>query len=126
MDRRDIQPSRLIQSDEKIMSTAFVEQSQDLLRVLGRQNTEGVIARKLRITTGTLQNIKRGRLKSIPVDLWARLNNAVAKELRAEIGRLEATLAVVDQSARRLGYGEMAAMAAEIERMKRLLKERAK
>lgn len=126
MDRPIIQSSRLNQPDERIMNAAYVEQSQDLIKVLARQNSEGVIARKLRITVGTLQNIKRGRLKSIPVDLWARLNNAVAKELRAEIGRLEATLAVVDESTRRIGDGEMAAVAAQIERMKLLLKERTK
>lgn len=126
MDRPVIQPTGLNQPNEQMMSVAFVEQSQALIKVLASQNSEGVIARKLRITTGTLQNLKRGRLKSIPVDLWMRINNIVASELRAEIGRLEAQLAVVDESARRIGDGEMAAVAQQIERMKQLLKEKSK
>lgn len=124
MNGQVIQLTRLIQPNEKIMSVAFVEQSQGLVRMLAKKHPEGAIASKLRITIGTLQNLKRGRLKSIPVELWARLTSIVASELRAEITRLEVQLALVDESHNRIGDGEMAQMAEQLEKMKTLLRER--
>lgn len=106
------------------MSDTYVDQSKDYVRLLGRRHAPEALARMLNLSPGALQNLWRGRIKSISVDVYARICEAVASELKKEIGRLEHDLALVVARSPGARDGEMAAVAAQIEAMKNLLKER--
>lgn len=120
------QDPRTNQPTVRPMSDTYVEQSKGYVRLLGKRHEPNAIARILKISPGTVANLWRGRLKAIPVDIYMRLCEAVSNELKAEIGRLEHELALVEASAPGASAGEMAAMVSQIEGMKRLLKERSK
>jgi hypothetical protein len=77
----------------------FVERSRGFVRLLERRHDAPAVARKVKVGLGTLQNLRRGRLKSIPVDVYERLRAAVTRELEHEIKRLEAELVVARQGA---------------------------
>ena len=119
-----IQVPRTTASKDKAMSDTYVDQSKVYVRLLNRWYEPNAIARVLKVSSGTLQNLWRGRLKTIPVDIYMRLCEAVSKELRAEIGRLELELAMAEARAPRTSAREMATMVSQIEAMKTLLKER--
>ncbi len=80
------------------LASDYVERSRDYVRVLERRHEAPSLARKIKIGLGTLQNLRRGRLKSIPVEIYERLRAAVTRELEHEIARLEAELSMVRQS----------------------------
>ena len=122
-----IHDPRLIQprsGEKKVMSDTYVERSQGYVRTLGRRHEPTAIAHMLKISPGTFQNLWRGRLKSIPVDLYMRLCDAVAADLRREIGHLEHELSSIASGVGHASDGEMAKMATQIEALKRTLEAR--
>lgn len=106
------------------MSDTYVERTQGLVRSLGHRHEPRAIASMLRISPGTLQNLWRGRLKSIPVDLYMRLCDVVAAELRREIGHLENELSNISQSTMGARNSEMEAMVSQVAGLKKLLETR--
>lgn len=82
-----------------------------------------IVARRLRVVPGTLENIVRGRLKDIGHELAERLRGAIANELLREISRLEREL----ELARACGPGpdrdEIDAAHAALEQAYRLLRK---
>lgn len=106
------------------MTDTYVLESKRHVRRLGEIYGTTMLADKLRVSSGTLQNIWRGRLKSISVDLYMRICDTVAAELRREIGHLEHELSVIAKSTRRYSDSEVAKMAKEIARLKALLEDR--
>lgn len=100
------------------MTDTYVERSQRYVRTLGKRHEPSAIARMLRIEAGTLQNLWRGRLKSIPVDLYNRLCDAVAAELRREIGHLENELSIIASTTARYSDREISEMVSLLARLK--------
>lgn len=56
-----------------------------------------VVARKLGIAPGTLENLRRGRIKDPRQSLFDRLRTGVIRELEAEMRRLETEIHVLRQ-----------------------------
>lgn len=109
---------------KKAMSETYVVRSQWYVKRLGERHEPSAIASMLKISPGTLQNLWRGRLKSIPVDLYMRLCDVMAAELRREIGHLEHEIALVSAGASRHSDGEISAMVAQVAALKRTLEAR--
>lgn len=109
---------------KKAMSDTYVERTQGYVRRLGERHEPNAIASMLKISPGTLQNLWRGRLKSIPVDLYMRLCDMVAAELRREIGHLEHEIALVTASAGRRSDSEIPKMVSQVEALRELLEAR--
>lgn len=83
-----------------------------------------IVARRLRVSPGTLENLVRGRLKEIGYLLGERLKGVVANELCREIARLEDELRVVRAGLSDAGCDEIAAAEHALEEARRLLGSR--
>lgn len=55
------------------------------------------LARKIKIAPGTLENLRKGRIKAVAADVYARLHEAVDRQLYAEMRRLEHEYQLVQQ-----------------------------
>jgi hypothetical protein len=56
------------------------------------------VARRVGVASGTLENLRNGRLKAVAVHVYERLRLAVERELTAEMQALEHELQLLRQS----------------------------
>lgn len=84
-----------------------LEQSEAQRSGAGLASARHSVARRLGLPAGTLENIRRGRSKSILVWVQARLQAAIVRELEAEIARCRHELDLAYQSGARPGSPEM-------------------
>jgi ribosomal protein L29 len=83
------------------------------------------VARRIGVSPGTLENLRKGRLKAVAAHVYARLWEAIDNELRTELRHLESELAA--HATRRLDVNpdEAAAIVADIARIRTALTRRA-
>lgn len=73
------------------------------------------IAGKIKVPAGTLENLRRGRLKEVKTSLVAVLIAATRKALEADIAKLEHELAVLTAIDQGMGLGALGAAEAAIQ-----------
>lgn len=56
------------------------------------------VARRLGVAPGTLENIRRGRVKDVRKHVWDRLTSGLINELQAEMRRYEHELSILRQT----------------------------
>jgi hypothetical protein len=79
------------------------------------------VARKLGAAPGTLENIRRFRLKNIPSWLMARIRCEFVAVLQAEIGRLEHEISIHLQTGTDPRSDDLAAAQAQVASAKKIL-----
>ena len=99
---------RVIRELTSMTSTAFVDRARGWTRVLeDREATRNGltlkearprVARRAGVASGTLENLRNGRLKAVAVHVYERLRLAVERELVAEMAALEHELQILRQS----------------------------
>jgi hypothetical protein len=63
------------------------------------------VASRIKVPAGTLENLRRGRLKEVRATVAAALHAAFRKSLEAEIAKLEHELAILDRTGKSMGAG---------------------
>jgi hypothetical protein len=91
---RDIQRERIKMHTLERASryVEVLEQYECKRSSVDQQTARRAIARRLRVSHGTLENIRRGRLKAIAWDVGMKLHSAVEAALKREIEDLEREL----------------------------------
>jgi len=84
------------------------------------QGARKIVARHLGIAPGTLENLRRGRIKGVRAELLERLRACVVGELETEIDRLNHELEMARAGGHRASAGEIAEMAAEVVRLREI------
>lgn len=107
-------------------SAAYVERAQDWARALEDREAarSGVrlsdareaVARRVVIPAGTLENLRKGRLKAIAVHIYDRLRAGLIRELEAEVRRLEHELQILRATGADPRRDEIAAVVASLAR----------
>ena len=102
MDCRDI-----IRGLTSMSSATYVERAQKWARILEDREAERQgrwikdvrpdVARKAGVSSGTLENLRNGRLKAVAVHVYERLRAALDRELVAEMRALEHELQLLRQ-----------------------------
>lgn len=87
------------------------------------QGARKIVARHLGVSPGTLENLRRGRIKDVRAGLLERLRTAVVRELETEIGRLNHELEMARAGCRGASADEIASMVAETDRLRALAGE---
>lgn len=82
------------------------------------------VARRLGVSPGTLENVKRGRLKGLRVWVVDRIREAVVREIEAEIARLVHELEIVRQAGCDPRDPDFLAAAAALETARALMERR--
>lgn len=109
---------------EKVMTdTCYVSESKRRVRKLAEVYDVETLTRRLEISPGAFQNLWRGRLKTISVDLYMRLCDAAEAEMRREIGHLHHEITVIAKTTRRHSRSKMETMAAQLKAMKKTLED---
>jgi hypothetical protein len=80
-----------------------------------------MVARKIGVQPGTLENLRRGRTKGIRVWIAERIRAAVVKELEAEINRLTHDLEMARASGVRVGSTEIIAAETALARAREVI-----
>lgn len=95
---------------------AFVERLERMERERGvdRPTARQIIARKIGVAPGTIENIARGRKKSVTGWVEAKIKEVVAYAIQQEMRALEAELALVRASGIELHDDEVAAVDAAL------------
>jgi hypothetical protein len=84
------------------------------------QDARKVVARRLSVAPGTLENLRRGRIKGIRAGLFERLRMAVVRELETEIGLLNHELEMARRGSLAASSDEISAMEAQSSRLREL------
>lgn len=109
--------SMLVTTDQAATWARALEEREAGLSGLPLPAARGRVASRIKVPAGTLENLRRGRLKEVRAGVAAALHAAFRKLLEAEIAKLEHELAVLDgtdqdMDARALGEAEAAIVAA--------------
>ena len=80
------------------------------------------VARRLGVSPGTVENIRRGRTKGVRAWIADRVANAVIREIEAEIRGLSHELQIARQCGGRTGEGEINEIQADIAALAAALK----
>ena len=79
------------------------------------------VARATGVAAGTLENLRRGRIKGVRAWIFSALRAALIAELEAELARNEHELAVLRLSARRLDQEQVAEVEAGLASLRKLM-----
>lgn len=103
---------------------AFVERLEKIERSKGvdRLTSRQAVARRIGIAPGTVENIARGRKKSVAGWIENKIKRAVAHAIEQEMRALEAELALVRASGIELRDDEMAAAQAAVDQARAILR----
>lgn len=80
-----------------------------------------VVARRLGASPGTLENLRRGRLKIIPNFLMARIRSEFVAVLQSEVTRLEHEIALARQTGMDHRENDLAAAQTQLVAAKKIL-----
>lgn len=80
-----------------------------------------VVANRTTVAPGTLENLRKGRLKAVAAHVFERLRTGVIAELEAEVMRLEHELTVLRQTGSHPGSDEMAEVEAGLAKAREAL-----
>jgi hypothetical protein len=112
------------------MSAYDVEEARRLVRQLEDREAARVgqaglarvrVAHRLGVSPGSLERLRRGRLKTVGARVRDRLKAAVVKELQDEIHKLEHELEMVRLRGRPIAADEMAQAQKLLDQAKRLI-----
>ncbi len=78
--------------------------------------------RLINAAPGTLENIRRGRLKRVDFILFGAIKRAAINAMQAHIRKLEVQIKVAEQYCDGLAQSELDAVATEIEKLQTLIK----
>jgi hypothetical protein len=81
-----------------------------------------VVARKLRTSPGTLENIRRLRTKTVPAWLMARIRAEFVSFLQSEVVRLEHEISVAHQTGAAHSDDDLASAQAHCQAVREVLK----
>lgn len=87
------------------------------------REARAVVARRSGVAPGTLENLRKGRLKSVGAHVYARLRAAVIRELEAEHAALEHELQLLRAAGSDPRENEIAAVVASREAVRSALRE---
>ena len=74
-----------------------------------------MVARRTGIPAGTLENLRRGRVKTVAAHVFAALHTAIINQLTFEIGRLTHELQIARMSSDRMDAGSVLAAEAALQ-----------
>lgn len=80
-----------------------------------------IVAREIGVAPGTLQNLRKRRLKSIAGHIYGALQGAMVRKLEAELKRIEHELHVLAQQGENPASDQMAAALADRHAVRRAL-----
>ena len=80
------------------------------------------VARRTGVAVGTLENLRRGRIKGVRAWIEAALRAALVKELEAELARTEHELTVLRAALHRMDQGQIGEVEASIAALRRTLR----
>lgn len=80
-----------------------------------------VIATRTTVAPGTLENLRKGRLKAIAAHVYERLRASVIKELEAEVRALEHELQLLRATGADPRHGEIDAVVASLASVRKAL-----
>jgi hypothetical protein len=112
-------------------STAYVENAQSWARTLEDReaaragvrlhDAREAVARRVIVPTGTLENLRKGRLKAIAVHVYDRLRSGLIRELEAEVRHLEHELQILRATGADPRENEIAAVVASLQHARQAL-----
>lgn len=112
-------------------SAAYVEQAEGWARTLEDREAQrsGVkladareaVARRVVVPSGTLENLRKGRLKAIGVHIYDRLRAGLIRELEAEVRHLEHELQILRTTGADPRDNEIAAVVASLAKAREAL-----
>lgn len=79
------------------------------------------VARRIAVPPGTMQNLRKNRLKTIAVHLYDRLRAGVIRELEAEMLHLEHELSILRQTGADPRHGEIDEVVASLAKVRAAL-----
>jgi transcriptional regulator with XRE-family HTH domain len=79
------------------------------------------VARREGVSPGTLENLRRGRLKTIATHWYERLRGALIRELMMEVRRLEHEITILNQTGVDPRSDEVASVVADLARVRQAL-----
>ena len=82
------------------------------------------VARRIGVAPGTLENLRKGRVKRVALHVYQRLRAAVIRELQSEISRCTHELEMARQIGTDPRSADMAALETAMARAKELMGER--
>lgn len=116
--------------DEKVPA-AFVENARGWSKTLEDREADKtghclkqvrpIIARRIGIPAGTLENLRNGRLKAIAAHVYERLRAGVIRELEAEMRHLDHELNILRQTGMDPRSDDTAAVLADIKTVRAAL-----
>ncbi len=115
----------LRQSDQQVNTAILIAQAlerRELQRGGTRQIARRSLAGKLRIGSGTIENLIRGRVKGVDASIRDRLQALLIRELEQEIGRLQHELDIARQSGAPLNSDQVGEIETHISKARALLK----
>lgn len=118
-----IQPSRIKQPDmTPAVAIDIEEMPQRFVGVIDEFAGRDKTARIIGVGNGTLENIRRGRRKSVSIGLFQKLQGAVIRVLETKIRHLEAERQLALQCGARVGDEQLIAAAAALTQLEKLIK----
>lgn len=90
-----------------------LEDQEAVRRVVSIEDARQHVARQTGVLPGTLENLRRGRLKEVAAHVYERLRAAIVRELLAEKARLDHELQIALQTGVDPRGPEVAALAAD-------------
>lgn len=112
-------------------SSAYVEHAQGWARALEDREAarsglsvataREAVARRVTVPAGTLENLRKGRLKAIAVHVYDRLRAGLIRELEAEVRHLEHELQILRSTGADPREGEIAAVVASLAKAREAL-----
>ncbi len=79
------------------------------------------VASRIKVPAGTLENLRKRRLKAIAVHLYERLRGGVIRELQAEMMRLQHELQILQATGSDPRQNEVAEVAADLAKVRQAL-----
>ena len=80
------------------------------------------VARRTGVAVGTLENLRRGRIKGVREWVAERLRAALISELEAELARTEHELSILRASRRRVDQGQIVEVEASLAALRETLR----
>ena len=114
-----------------VTAAAFVRRAHDWAKALEDRarhggaptltDARGEVARHTGVAPGTLENLRKHRLKTIPAHVYESLRGGVIRALEAELSHLEHELSILRQTGAHPGSDATASVLADIQAVRSAL-----